>query len=123
MGKSKRLQYVLCLHVLHVIYLQLEEYVDLLVLEHATLACNKCLKRFAQVHNDDSCWTNYSGFDTSSWPPRTDNGHRQACREILTQFTQAETKTALQQAESEKGLHYSVFLDLHYFDPIRFPVA
>ena len=76
----------------------------------AKLACNKCLKEFAQ-HD-------YSGFNRQNWQQRTNDTHREHCREALKETT----KAAIQKTESKYGIRYSVLLVLPYFDPIKFTV-
>ena len=48
----------------------------------ASLACNKCLKPFVHVRNNESCWTNHSGYDKSTWVVRTNRDHRSSCKDI-----------------------------------------
>ena len=88
----------------------------------ATLGCNKCLKTFQNMHESGSLWTNYAGFDRSEWVMRTDENHHQSCKEIMVHFQTHGTKTALEEAESQRGLRYSILLELSYFNPIRYPV-
>lgn len=80
---------------------------------HASLACNKCLKKFSVAFGSP---INYSGFDRSNWVLRTGSVHRQQCEEIFKKTT----KTGMRKVESKYGLHYSVLLGLPYFDPVRF---
>lgn len=90
----------------------------------ATLACNKCMKVFPHVQDyGGSFWTNCSGFDLTQIPKRTNEDHRQRCKEIYTIFQQEGTKTALDNAVSSKGVRYTVLLELPYFDPTRFSVV
>ena len=88
----------------------------------ASLACNKCYKVFKQIHEDNSMWTNFSGFDKLQWVVRTNDDHRKCCQDILDHFQRHGTKSALKEAESMKGLRYSILLELPYFNPIRYPV-
>ena len=88
----------------------------------ATLGCNKCLKEFKCMQENNSSWTNYAGFDRSEWTLRTDQMHQQSCKEIITQFEEHGTKTALEEVQSQKGLRYSL-LELPYFDATRYPVC
>ena len=53
---------------------------------------------------------------------RTDENHHQSCKEIIVHFQTHGTKTALEEAESQRGLRYSILLELPYFNPIRYPV-
>ena len=84
----------------------------------ATFGCNKCYKTFKHVKEDTGSWTNYGGFDRHQWPLRTNEDHRRQCAEISEIFRTQGTQSALQAAESKKGLRYSILLDLPYFDPI-----
>ena len=90
----------------------------------ATLGCNKCLKKFEQVidRENGSTWTNYSGFDPTTWDKRTQSDHRQHCDAINTVFEEQGTQSSLQKEESARGLRYSILLKLPYFDPIRYAV-
>ena len=88
----------------------------------ATLGCNKCLKKFKCMQENNSSWTNYAGFDRSEWTLRTDQMHRQSCKEIIARFEEHSTKTALEEVQSQKGLRYSLLLELPYFDATRYPV-
>lgn len=56
---------------------------------------------------------NYSGFDHSLWPLRTNVIHRQNVQLIQ------QTKTEQAHKESQYGCRYSVLLKLPYFDPPR----
>lgn len=77
----------------------------------ASLGCSKCLKRFSgSVGN-----MNYSGFNRSTWPPRTNEIHRQSVQSIL----QCKTKTEQSKKEAELGCRYSELMKLPYFDPVR----
>ena len=88
-----------------------------------TLGCNKCYVRFKQMKDADSAWTNYAGFDTTQWTPRTNEDHRHRCEMIYEEFQRSNTKTVLQTAESQFGLRYSTLLELPYFDPIRYTIV
>ena len=76
----------------------------------AKLACNKCLKEFNR-HD-------YSGFERQKWSVRSNEVHREQCKQLLKETT----KTSIQHAESKYGVRYSVLLALPYFDPIKFTV-
>ena len=80
----------------------------------ATLGCSKCLKKFAGSVGS----MNYSGFNCSAWPARTNISHRQSI-EIINQCRSKSTRL---QMESELGCRYSILLDLPYFDPVRMHV-
>ncbi len=79
----------------------------------ASLACNKCLKKFSVTFG---CPIDYSGFDRNNWDLRSVVQHREQSKEILKETT----KTGMRKAESKYGLRYSVLLNLPYFDPVRF---
>ena len=77
----------------------------------ASLGCSKCLKAFTGSVGK----MNYSGFDRSTWPSRTNDHHRQSVQQVQ----QAKKKTEQAQKESLLGCHYSGLLELPYFDPPR----
>lgn len=70
------------------------------------------------MHESGSLWTNYAGFERSEWVVRTDENHRQSCKEIMVHFQKHGTKTAHEDAESQRGLRHSILLELPYFNPI-----
>lgn len=80
---------------------------------NASLACNKCLKKFSVQFGTP---TDYSGYDRANWTPRSCIMHRRHCEEIMREVT----KTGMRKVESHYGLRYSVLLGLSYFDPVRF---
>ena len=57
---------------------------------------------------------NYSGFNCSSWPKRTDVAHRESVEKIK----KCKSKSTQQKLECELGCRYSVLLNLPYFDPV-----
>ena len=78
-------------------------------LSHAAAkGCSKCMKNFSGVVGN----INYSGFDRSLWPPRTNITHRKNVEEII----KCNTKTSRAKRESDFGCRYSILLDLPYFD-------
>ena len=81
----------------------------------ASLGCSKCLKKFSGSVGNMS----YSGFDRSSWVPRTGDQHRRDVQEV----TKATSKSELAKKESEFGCRYSILLKLPYFDPPRMLVV
>ena len=89
----------------------------------ATLGCNKWLKAFQQMQESGSLWTNYAGFERSEWVMRTDENHRQSCKEIMVHFQTHGTKTVHEQAESQRGLRYSVLLELQILQSYTLPCA
>ena len=78
----------------------------------ARFGCSRCLKEFTGSVGSQ----NFSGFDRSTWPPRSDTPHRKNVEKLLS----CKTKTELTRAESELGCRYSSFLKLPYFSPTRF---
>ena len=77
----------------------------------ATLGCSKCLKEFpGAVGNKD-----YSGFDTSKWPKRTNEGHRNS----ILKIKKCNTKTKQKEEEAKYGCRNSCLLELPYFDAPR----
>ena len=80
----------------------------------AKLGCSRCLKEFPGSVGTQ----NYSGFDRSMWPPRSDKQHREDVKKLL----RCKAKTELKQAESQLGCRYSCLLKLLYFSPTRFLV-
>lgn len=82
----------------------------------AKVGCSRCLKEFpgsAFEKNKD-----YSGFDRSKWPPRSNTQHRDCIKEI----SKCKQKTRRQQLESKFGCRYSELLRLPYFDPVRMTI-
>ena len=77
----------------------------------ARLGCFKCLKAFPGSVGT----VNFSGFDRSTWHPRSVTSHRQNVKEIQ----QCQTKTARAKKESKFGCRYSVLIKFPYFDPIK----
>ena len=66
----------------------------------AKLGCSKCLKVFPGGFGS----TDYSGFDRSQWPPRTNHAHRLAEERTKN----CPNKTQRQKLESEVGCRFSV---------------
>ena len=77
----------------------------------ATYGCSKCMKEFPGGFGAKD----YSGFDRSLWPNRSNAAHRSAIQKIQS----CKTKTMRQKLESENGCRYSSLLKLSYFDPVR----
>lgn len=74
---------------------------------NAMFGCNKCFKKFSHYPSSNGgILTDYSGFDRESWPLRTNSDHRSKVAELLKE----RTPSALQRAESNIGLRYSVLL-------------
>ncbi len=80
----------------------------------AKLGCSKCLKQFpGGIGTKD-----YSGFDLSQWPSRSNEQHRNNVKRILRCKTKAEQASL----ESSLGCRHSVLWELPYFDPIRMAI-
>ena len=79
----------------------------------ASLACNKCLKKFLVGFGNP---VDYSSFDRENWTPRSNELHRQQCEIIMKETT----KTGMRKLESKYGMRYSVLLSLPYFNLVRF---
>lgn len=80
----------------------------------ANYGCARCLKEFQGGFGAKD----YSGFDRSLWPPRSNISHRTAIGKIK----KSKNKTERNKLESEYGCRYSVLLKLDYFDPVRMVV-
>ncbi len=57
----------------------------------------------------------FSGFDRSNWPLRTNLTHRQSVKTIQD----AQTITERNRRQTDLGCRYSILLELDYFDPVR----
>ena len=81
---------------------------------HASMGCNKCLKKFPVWDKR----TYYHGFNihTEEWTLRTLPQHVVNLEEINEEFI----KTKINEKETQYGIHYSVLLDLPYFDQVNF---
>ena len=60
--------------------------------------------------------TDYSGYNRQEWTSRTLQQHLDALEAVQGEVT----KTGCQSKETEKGVRYSVLMDLPYFDPCKF---
>lgn len=80
----------------------------------ATLGCTRCLKIFPGSFGQKD----YSGFDRSLWPSRSNEEHRRDVKTIV----RCTSKTSREKKESELGCRYSILLKLPYFDPIRMTI-
>jgi hypothetical protein len=81
----------------------------------AKLGCSRCLKQFpGSIFTGDK---DYSGFDRSKWPPRTNEEHRSNIKKI-----ECSQKSKKSQLESTYGCRYSELLRLPYFDPVRMTI-
>ncbi|CAB4011818.1 Hypothetical predicted protein [Paramuricea clavata] len=80
----------------------------------AQRGCSRCLKFFPGgfgVKRD------YSGFDRDKWEPRRNNKHRRLAKKIASIKAQSRRDHFCR----DHGItHYSILLDLEYFDAIRF---
>ena len=82
----------------------------------AKLGCSRCLKKFpGSIFTGDK---DYSGFDRSKWPPRTNEVHRSNIKKI-GKCSQISKQSQL---ESAYGCRYSELLRLPYFDPVRMTI-
>lgn len=81
---------------------------------HASMGCNKCLKKFSVQDKR----TQYHGFNIhiEEWTLRTRPQHVANQEEINKEVT----KTKIKEKELQYGICYSVLLDLPYFDPVDF---
>ena len=77
----------------------------------AKLGCSRCLKKFSGSVGS----MNYSGFDRSQWPMRTNTSHRSSVYRIMRSKNQQEQNNL----ESSEGCRYSSLLELPYFDAPR----
>ena len=80
---------------------------------NAILGCNKCLKEFNVSFGEA---TDYSGYERQEWTPRSLQQHLEGVEAVLREVT----KTGCKSKETEKGVRYSVLIDLPYFDPCKF---
>ena len=80
---------------------------------NAVLGCNKCLKEFRVSFGEA---TDYSGYNRQEWTPRTLQQHLDGLEAIRREVTM----TGCKSKEAEKGVRYSVLIDLPYFDPCKF---
>ncbi|OBZ80959.1 hypothetical protein A0J61_10992, partial [Choanephora cucurbitarum] len=78
-------------------------------------ACHKCKKQFDAIIAGDKA-RDFSNFDVDNWIRRTCEEHKEYAKEWLKTSSEAERK----RKEKENGTHWSVLLDLPYFDPIRY---
>ena len=79
----------------------------------AALGCSKCLKKFSWSSTEMKL--DFSGYDRDSWEART-NAEYKVSSEL---YLHAPTKTAKKQVVSERGVRYSILVQLPYFDIIR----
>ena len=87
----------------------------------ATLGCNKCLKRFVQVRDATGQWTDFSGYERSTWTLRNDAEFKTKCKTVFTKEN-CKTQTDKTAWEAKLGGRYSVLMDLPYFKPIQYSV-
>lgn len=78
------------------------------------LGCSLCLKKFPGGFGEKR---DYSGFDRNRWNPRTNEEHRRQAMKIARSKTKQERNLICQKSGVS---HYSVLLELEYFDIIRF---
>lgn len=78
------------------------------------IGCSRCYKVFPGGFGEKR---DYSGFDRENWRPRTHAEHKRNTYKM----SKCKTKSAQEKLGTEYGItHYSVLLDLEYFDVIRF---
>ena len=76
----------------------------------AQLECSRCLKKFLGGFGEKR---DYSGFNRSSWKPRTNEEHRR----MAIKITQCKTKARKNFLGQQSGItHYSILLRIDYFD-------
>ena len=80
----------------------------------ANLGCSKCLKQFPGEFGKKR---DYSGFERNLWKPRTNAGHRQQALKLKRCKT---ISKSLLLGKKSGITHYSILLELDYFDVIRF---
>ena len=73
--------------------------------------CSHCDKYFPGGFGEKK---NYSGFDRSSWPPRSDNSHRRNARKVQ----RCTTKTSRKKMEAKLGSRYTCLLELPYYGSV-----
>ena len=80
-------------------------------------ACSRCLKEFPTAKFEEK--PDYSGFDRTKWPKRTNISHRHYA------YKYRECKTAQERTAIERnhGCRYSVLLELPYYEAIRMCVV
>ena len=77
----------------------------------ANLGCSHCNKFFPGGFGEKR---DYSGFDRSTWPKRTDSTHRRNARKI----ERCKTKTERKKMEAKLGSRYTSLLELPYYGSI-----
>ncbi len=80
------------------------------------IGCHKCLKTFKKTSFGGK--TDFSGFDRSSWVPRTSEEHKRYAK--MTE--KATTNAAQKRLEAQYGARWSELFHLKYYDAIRFVV-
>lgn len=83
----------------------------------ALKGCSKCLLSFPTRAFGEKA--DYSNFNASSWPPRTNVVHR----EIPDKYLQCNTRSKQHKLERQYGIRYSVLLQLPYFNAPRMCVV
>lgn len=83
---------------------------------NSTMGCSKCLKQF-DVHVGAP--SNYSGYNRSTWTPRTNEHHKF----YSDKYKLATTRKAREEIERKTGVRYSILTQLPYFDCIRLHVV
>ena len=78
--------------------------------------CSKCTTYFPQC--DGASKLDYSNFEWKKWVPRNASEHRKSSDKYLQCKTMSEMKLHV----SEGGVQYRPFLQLSYFNPIRYHI-
>ena len=77
-----------------------------------TYGCSKCLKKFPGTLQS----TNYSGYESHNWPPRSLSAHIS----VIKRASKATSQSARERIEKEIGVCNSELLKLPNFDIIRY---
>ena len=81
----------------------------------ANRSCSKCLKKFPGGFGERK---NYSGFDRENWTKRRSSTHGRHWDKLGA----ATCKSEYEKVAKKYGLHYSVLVELDYFDSVRFHI-
>ena len=79
-------------------------------------ACSRCLKPFPKDVFGEK--PDFTGFTRSSWPPRSKDSHYEHAK----CYKNARTAQEQKEIECDYGCRYSVWLELPYYDIVRFCV-
>lgn len=84
---------------------------------NAVRACSRCLKQFPTASFGEK--PDYTGFDRTAWPKRSEELHRKHSME----HRKCKTAQARKDIEREYGCRYSILLELPYYNVIRMCVV